>query len=143
MTFFALHLLAYFRLLITLTKVSSSFSSNPQHLAYFNISPQRNISASLLTNDLTNVERCGENNLDEFNQGKAAQVVISRKQNQDFPTVFMNGCEQDISSSFNQLGLSISSSLTWKPYTHSIAKHASQKLSFLSGARGYLSSLSY
>ena len=41
------------------TYLSSSFSSNPQHLAYSNISPYRNTSASLLTNDLTNVERWG------------------------------------------------------------------------------------
>ena len=33
------------------TYLSSSFSSNPQHLAYTNISPYRNTSASLLTND--------------------------------------------------------------------------------------------
>ena len=41
------------------TYLSSSFSSNPQHLAYSNISPYLNTSASLLTNDLTNVERWG------------------------------------------------------------------------------------
>ena len=35
----------------------SSFSSIPQHLAYFNTSPYRSNSASLLTNDLTNVEK--------------------------------------------------------------------------------------
>ena len=35
------------------------FSSNPQHLAYSNISPYRNTSASLLTNDLANVEKRG------------------------------------------------------------------------------------
>ena len=39
------------------TYLSSSFSSNPQHLAYSNISPYRSTSASLLTNDLTNVEK--------------------------------------------------------------------------------------
>ena len=33
------------------TYLRSSFSSNPQHLAYSNISPYRNTSASLLTND--------------------------------------------------------------------------------------------
>ena len=31
-----------------------------------------------------------------------------------------------------QLGLSVSSNLAWKPHIHSIAKHASQKLCFLS-----------
>ena len=39
------------------TYLSSSFSSNPQHRAYSNISPYRKTSASLLTNDLTNVEK--------------------------------------------------------------------------------------
>ena len=38
------------------TYLCSSFSSNPQHLAYSNISPHRNTSASILTNDLKNVE---------------------------------------------------------------------------------------
>ena len=51
----------------------------------------------------------------------------------------MNGHKLDISSSITQLGLSISSNLTWKPYISSIAKHASQKLGFLSRARGYFS----
>ena len=51
----------------------------------------------------------------------------------------MNGCELDISSSFTQLGPFISSSLAWKHHIHSIAKHASQKLGFLSRARGYFS----
>jgi len=41
------------------TYLSSSVSSNPQHLAFSNISPYRNTSASLLTNDLTNVEKWG------------------------------------------------------------------------------------
>ena len=38
------------------TYLSSSFPSNPQHLAYSNISPYHNTSTSRLTNDLTNVE---------------------------------------------------------------------------------------
>ena len=122
------------------TYLSSSFSSNPQHLAYSNISPYRNTSASLLTNDLTNVEKWGSNNLVKFNEEKTTQVVISRKHHQDFPPVFMNGHKLDISSSCTQLGLSISSNLTWKPHINSIAKHASQKLGFFSRVRGYFSS---
>ena len=38
------------------TYLSSSFSSNPQHLAYSEISLHRNTSASFHTNDLTYVE---------------------------------------------------------------------------------------
>ena len=45
----------------------------------------------------------------------------------------------DISSPITQLGLSTSSYLTWKPHINSIAKHASQKLGFLSRACGYFS----
>ena len=56
-----------------------------------------------------------------------------------FPPVFMSGHELDISSSFTQLGLSVSSNLSWKTHIHSIAKHASQKLGFLSRARGFFS----
>ena len=51
----------------------------------------------------------------------------------------MNGHKLDISSSFTQLGLSVSSNLIWKPHINSIAKHASQKLGFLSRAHGYFS----
>ena len=65
----------------------SSFSSNPQHLAYSNISPYRNTSASLLTNDLTNVEKWGSDNLVKFIEEKTKQVVITRKHHQDFPPV--------------------------------------------------------
>ena len=74
-----------------------------------------------------------------FNKEKTKQVAISRKHHQDFPPVFMNDHKLDISSSITQLGLCISSNLTWKPHINSIAKHASQKLSFLSRARGYFS----
>ena len=101
------------------TYLSSSFSPNRQQLAYSNISPYRNTSAPLLTNDLTNIKTWGNSNLVKFNQGKTTQVVIS--------------------SSFTQLGLSISSSLNWKSHIHSIAKHASQKLGFLCRARGFFS----
>ena len=70
------------------TYLSSSFSSNSQHLAYSNISPYRNNSVSLLTNDLTNVEKWGSNNLVKSNEEKTKQVVISRKHHQDFPPLF-------------------------------------------------------
>ena len=53
--------------------------------------------------------------------------------------VFTNSHKLDISSSFTQLGLSVSSNLTWKPHINSIAKNASQKLGFLSRACGYFS----
>ena len=52
----------------------------------------------------------------------------------------MNGDELDTSASFTQLGLSLSSNLTWKTHIHSLAKHASQKLGFLARARGFFSS---
>ena len=108
------------------TYLSSSISSNLQHLAYSNISPHCNTSASLLTNDLTNIERWVKDNHVKFNQGKTTKVFISSTHHQDFPPIFMNDCELDISSFFTKLGLSISSNLPWKPHIHSIAKHASQ-----------------
>ena len=72
-------------------------------------------------------------------QSKTKQAVISRKRNQNSPAVFMNGNEMDTSASFTQLGLSLSSNLTWKTHIHSLAKHASQKLGFLARARGFFS----
>ena len=62
------------------------------------------------------------------------------KRNQNFPPVLMNGDELDTSASFTQLGLSLSSNLTWKTHIHSFAKHASQKLGFLARARRFFSS---
>ena len=56
-----------------------------------------------------------------------------------FPPHFINGHEQDISSSSTQHALSISSNLTWKTYINSITGHGSQKLGFFSRARGYFS----
>ena len=67
------------------------------------------------------------------------QVVISRKRYQNFPAFFMNGDELDTSASFTELGLSLSSNLTWKTHIHSLAKHASQKLGFFARAQGFFS----
>ena len=120
--------------------VSSSFSFNPNDHASTDIQLHRNISASLLSNGLTVIEKWGKDNLVSFNQSKAKQAVISRKRNQNFPPVLMNGVKLDTSASFPQLGLSLSSSLTWKTHIHSLAKHASQKLGFLARARGFFSS---
>ena len=55
------------------------------------------------------------------------------------PPVFISRHELDISSSFTKLGHLVSSNLSWKTHIHSIAKHASQKLGFLSRARGFFS----
>ena len=52
----------------------------------------------------------------------------------------MYGHELDTSTSFTQLGISLSSNLIWKTHIHSLAKHASQKLGFLARARGFFSS---
>ena len=123
------------------TFLSSSFSFNPNDHASTDIPLHRNISASLLSNnDLTVIEKWGKDNLVSFNQSKTKQAVISRKHNQNFPAVFMNGDELDTSASFTQLGLTLSSNLAWKTHIHSLAKHASQKLGFLARARGFFSS---
>ena len=87
------------------TFLSSSFSFNPNSHASTNIQLHRNILASLLSNDLTVIEKWGNDHLVSFNQSKTKQAVISRKRNQNFPAVFMNGDELDTSASFAQLGL--------------------------------------
>ena len=117
------------------TFLSSSFSFNPNDHASTNIQLHRNISASLLSNDLTVID-----NLVSFNQSKTKQAVISRKRDQNFSAVLMNGDELGTSASFTQLGLSLSSNLTWKTHIHSLAKHESQKLGFLARPRGFFSS---
>ena len=95
------------------TYVSSSLSSNLQHLAYSNISPYRNTSVSLLINDLTNLHLVGVvTNL--LSSMKKRQHRLSYHVNitKIPPPVFMNGHKLDISSPIIQLGLSISSNLT-------------------------------
>ena len=122
------------------TFLSSSFSFNPNDHASTDIQLHRNISALLLSNLLTVIEKWGKDNLVSFNQTKMKQAVTSRKRNQNFSPVLMNGDELDTSASFTQLGLSLSSNLTWKTHIHSLAKHASQKLGFLARARRFFSS---
>ena len=94
------------------TFLSSSFSFNPNDHASTDIQFHRNISASLLSNDLTVIEKWGKDNLVSFNQSKTMQAVISRKRNQSFPPVLMNGDKLD--TFFTQLGFPLSSNLTWK-----------------------------
>ena len=120
--------------------LSSSFSFNPNNHASTDIQLHRNTSASLLSNDLTVIEKWGKDNLVSFNQSKTKQTVISRKHRQNFPPVLMNGDELDTSASFTQLGPSLSSNLAWKTHIHSLTKHAFQKLGFLARAQGVFSS---
>ena len=122
------------------TFLCSSFSFNTNNHAASDIPLHKNISALLLSNDLTGIEKWGKDNLVSFNQRKTTQAVISRKRNQNFPAVFMNGDELDISASFTQRGFSLSPNLTWKTSIHSLAKHASQKLGLLARACGFFSS---
>ena len=122
------------------TFLSSSFPSNPNDHASTDIQLHRNIPASLLSNDLIVIEKWGKDNLVSFSQSKTKQAVISCKRNQNFPPVLVNGDELNISASFTQLGLSLSSNLAWKTHIHSLAKHASQKLGLLARARGFFSS---
>ena len=65
------------------------------------------------------------------------RYVISRKHNQDFPPVLMNGDKLDACYT---IWSCLSSNLTWKTHIHSLAKHASQKLGFLARARLFFSS---
>ena len=120
------------------TFLSSSFSFNPNDHASTDIQLHRNNSASLLSNDLTVIENWGKDNLVSFNQSKTKQT--SRKRNQNFLPILMNGDVLDTSTSFTELGLSLSSNLTWKTHIHFLAKHASQKRGFLARARGFFSS---
>ena len=73
------------------TFLISSFLFNPNDHASTDIQLHRNISASLLSNDLTVIEKWGKDNLVSFNQSKTKQDVISRKRNQNFTPVLMNG----------------------------------------------------
>ena len=124
------------------TFLSSSFSFNPNDHASTDIQLHKNISAALLSNDLTVVEKWGKGNLVLFNQSKTKKAVISRKNSQNSPSVLMNGDELDISASVTQLH-SLSSNLTRKTHLHSLAKHASQKFDFPARAREFFSSSHY
>ena len=56
------------------TFLSSSFSFNPNDHASTDIQLHRTISASLLSNDLTVIEKWGKDNLVSFNQSKTKQL---------------------------------------------------------------------
>ena len=71
------------------TFLSASFSFNPNDHASTDIQLHRNISTSLLSIDLTVIEKWVKDNLVSFNQSKAKLAVISRKLNQNFPAVLM------------------------------------------------------
>ena len=86
------------------TFLNSSFSFNPNDHASTDIQLHRNISASLLSNDLTVIEKWGKDNPVSFNQSKTKQAVISRKRSQNFPAVFMNGDKLETLASLTQLG---------------------------------------
>ena len=102
------------------TFLSSSFSFNPNDHVSSDIQLHRKISASLLSNDLIVIEKWGKGNLVSFNQSKTKEAVISCKRYQNFSHVLMNGDKLDTSASFTQLGLSLSSNLTWKTHIHSL-----------------------
>ena len=74
----------------------------------------RNIAASIISNDLTVIGKWGKDNLVSFSQSKTTQAVISRTRNLEFRPILMNGDKLDTSSSFTQLCLPLSSHLTWK-----------------------------
>ena len=59
--------------------LSSSFLFNPNDHASTDIQLHRNTSASLLSNDLTVIEKWGKDNIFLFNQSKTKQTVISCK----------------------------------------------------------------
>ena len=77
------------------TLLSSSFSFNPNDHASTDVQLYGNISASLLLNGLTVIEKSGKNKLVSFDQSRTKQTVISRKHNQSFQPVLMNGDELD------------------------------------------------
>lgn len=98
------------------------------------------LSASLLSDDLTSIDKWGKVNLPSFDQGKVKQAVISHYNNADFPLVLMNVDELDTSILFTQLGLSFRlNTLGWKACIHSIAKNASQQLRALPEPRRFFS----
>lgn len=66
------------------TYVSSSFLFDSHDHGRADIPLHGNISASLLTNDFTVVEKWGEDSLVSFNQSHTTQAVILRKLNPDF-----------------------------------------------------------
>ena len=94
--------------------ISTSLSFNPNDHVSSDIPLHKIVSAPLLSNDLTAIEKWGKDNLVSFNQSKTKQAAVSCKRNQKFPSILMNGDELNTSASFTLLGPSLSSNLTWK-----------------------------
>ena len=75
------------------TFLSSSFLLNLNDHTSTDIQLHRSTSASLLSDDLTVIEKWGKDNLVSFNQSKTKQAVLLRKHEQNFLTVLMNDDE--------------------------------------------------
>lgn len=123
------------------TYLSASYSFlKPKEVSEQNISLKRTESAQVLSNDLINVSKWGEDNLVRFNTKKTDQIIISRKRNRSFPDIAMGEDILPLSEHLPQLGLRVTSDLHWNDHIFGLAKKASQKLAYLFRARKYFPS---
>lgn len=113
------------------TSLSSGFDHPSNCLA------KRQVAANLLNDNLSVVSKWGVDNLVTFNSKKTEQMFISRKRDKSLPPVAMEGSQLEFSDSIVQLGIRLTSDLSWKAHINDIAKRASQKLGFLFRSRNF------
>ena len=116
---------------------SSSFSNCP-------LSPELDESRfslmSSLMSDLETISSWGTSNLVQFNSKKTQFLSISLKQTSPNYQIPFEGSLIEPEDSVNILGLTITSTLSWKPHILSIAKRASKKLGILFRFQKYFTS---
>ena len=95
--------------------------------------------ASELGSDLRDTVDWGRKWLVDFNTGKTQLVSFDRSKNTGAIYVKMNGPVLEEKSSFQMLGLTLSSRLDWGSYIISIAKTASKKIGALIRSMKFLS----
>ena len=92
---------------------------------------------SSLNGDLRRIASWGAENLVNFNDLKTQFSIISLAQRSDDLQINFKNSFIEPTTTFNLLGLTISSNLSWKPHIQQIAKSASAKLGILFRCRPF------
>jgi len=100
----------------------------------------RNDVASILSNDLRNVEAWAESWLVKFNAKKTQLMTISRKINKDKNKICFLGETLKQENSIKLLGVHITNTLDWGYHVDKVAKRAGQHLGILRKAKKLLPS---
>ena len=116
---------------------TSSFQCQPSSIAH---SQSRLAMSSTINSDLQSISEWGTRNLVEFNISKTQLLTISLSNTpSNYPIIFDDSKIPPLNS-INNLGLQISSSLSWRDHIVQIAKSTTKKLGVLFRCEQYSNS---